>query len=262
MPNQDSTCWTLLREAAAGGEEPRAEFVKRYEPVVRAYLAARWRGSGLLQELDDAVAGDLHRVPAERRRAGSRAGRPAGGVPRLPLRRGAECGAAGRGAPGTTGSPASRQTSRRIPSDEDSLSRVFDRAWAKAVVREAAERQAALAAGRGEAAVRRVELLRLRFHEGMPIREIARLWGVDAAVLHHEYDPGTPGVPRGIAGRRSRPTIPGRPRWSTPSARNSSPCSSDGQSGRESRSGSRAILAVFRESVRENGARGEPVSGE
>ena len=54
-------------------------------------------------------------------------------------------------------------------------------------MREAAERQAALAAEHGEAAVRRVELLRLRFHEGMPIREIARLWGIDAAVLHHEY---------------------------------------------------------------------------
>jgi hypothetical protein len=35
--------------------------------------------------------------------------------------------------------------------------------------------------------VRRVELLTLRFHEAMPIREIARLWGVDAASLHHEY---------------------------------------------------------------------------
>jgi RNA polymerase sigma-70 factor (ECF subfamily) len=74
-----------------------------------------------------------------------------------------------------------------IPSGEDSLSHVFDRAWARAVVREAAERQAVLAAEAGEAAVRRVELLRLRFHDGMPIREIARLWDMDAAVLHHEY---------------------------------------------------------------------------
>ena len=33
----------------------------------------------------------------------------------------------------------------------------------------------------------RVELLRLRFHEEMPIREIAQLWGLDAPSLHHEY---------------------------------------------------------------------------
>ena len=30
-------------------------------------------------------------------------------------------------------------------------------------------------------AQRRVELLRLRFYEGLPIREIARLWETDAA---------------------------------------------------------------------------------
>jgi hypothetical protein len=32
-----------------------------------------------------------------------------------------------------------------------------------------------------------VELLRLRFQDGLPIREIARRWGADAAALHHEY---------------------------------------------------------------------------
>jgi RNA polymerase sigma-70 factor (ECF subfamily) len=30
-------------------------------------------------------------------------------------------------------------------------------------------------------------LLRLRFQEGLPIREIARQWQVEPAVLHHEY---------------------------------------------------------------------------
>src|SRR5262249_46962852 len=33
----------------------------------------------------------------------------------------------------------------------------------------------------------RVGLLRLRFHDGPPIREISRLWGMDVAALHHEY---------------------------------------------------------------------------
>src|SRR5215218_8624497 len=56
MSDRDSTCWTLLRDAAAGGEVPRAEFAARYAPVVRAYLAARWRGSpDRLGDLDDAV---------------------------------------------------------------------------------------------------------------------------------------------------------------------------------------------------------------
>ena len=55
MGARDSTCWTLLRDAAAGGEVSRAEFAARYAPVVRAYLAVRWRGSKLLRELDDTV---------------------------------------------------------------------------------------------------------------------------------------------------------------------------------------------------------------
>jgi RNA polymerase sigma-70 factor (ECF subfamily) len=54
-------------------------------------------------------------------------------------------------------------------------------------MREAAERQAERAGRDGEAALRRVELLRLRFQEGLPVREIARRWAVDPATLHREY---------------------------------------------------------------------------
>ena len=43
------------------------------------------------------------------------------------------------------------------------------------------------AAASGSAAVERVELLRLRFEEEMPIREIARLWERDPVKLHREY---------------------------------------------------------------------------
>ena len=39
----------------------------------------------------------------------------------------------------------------------------------------------------GPEACLRVELLRLRFHEGLPIRAIAQRWQADAAALHHEY---------------------------------------------------------------------------
>src|SRR6516162_6172140 len=55
MGAEESTCWTLLRGAGAGGEAPRAEFAARYAPVVRAYLTARWRGSTLIRELDDTL---------------------------------------------------------------------------------------------------------------------------------------------------------------------------------------------------------------
>jgi len=75
----------------------------------------------------------------------------------------------------------------RFAAEEDSLSRIFDRAWAKALMREAAQRQTELARQKGTAALKRVELLRLRFHDGLPIRDIALRWNIDAATLHHEY---------------------------------------------------------------------------
>jgi RNA polymerase sigma factor (sigma-70 family) len=189
MSAQDSTCWTLLRDAAAGGEASRAEFATRYVPVVRAYLAARWRGSRLLQEIDDTV----QEIFVECLRDGglldrARADLPGGfraflygAVRNVAMR------AESRRARRLAREPAEVLDLEVVPDREETLSRIFDRAWAKGVVREAAERQSTLAAQRGEAAVRRVELLRLRFHEGTPIREIARLWGVETATLHHEY---------------------------------------------------------------------------
>ena len=189
MGAEESTCWTLLRDAAAGGEAPRAEFAARYAPVVRAYLAARWRGSTLIRELDDTIQD----VFIECLRAGglldrARADQPGGfraflygAVRNVALR------AEARRARQLAHEPMDVLDLQGLPGREEALSRVYDRAWAKAVMREAAERQSALAAQHGAAALRRVELLRLRFHDGMPIREIARLWGLDAAMLHHEY---------------------------------------------------------------------------
>ena len=54
-------------------------------------------------------------------------------------------------------------------------------------MREAASRQESLAADRPDEVRRRVELLRLRFGDGLPIREIAQLWDADPTWLHREY---------------------------------------------------------------------------
>jgi RNA polymerase sigma-70 factor (ECF subfamily) len=186
MADGESTCWTVI-EAAAGGSGPDREvFALRYAAVVRAYLVARWRGSRHLPDVDDAVqevfvecfkrGGVLDR--AER----GRGFRPFlyGVVRNVALRVETEHGRRKE-------QPAQVQALDRLPAIEESLSRTFDRAWAKAVLREAAGRMEQRAQGEGEAAVRRVELLRLRFQEGLPIRDIATRWQTDAAVLHHEY---------------------------------------------------------------------------
>ena len=54
-------------------------------------------------------------------------------------------------------------------------------------MRDAASKQRSAAEAKGPEALKRVELLWLRFYEGMPIREIARLWDADPTELHREY---------------------------------------------------------------------------
>jgi RNA polymerase sigma-70 factor (ECF subfamily) len=189
MAQLETTCWTVIQAAAAGSAGERDEFARHYDRVVRAYLAARWRGSACLGEIDDTVqevfvecfkrGGVLQRVEP---------GRPGGfraflyGVVRNVALRVEASKARAR----------ERQSAEKVDLDavgaeEDSLSRVFDRTWARALLREAGRRQEERARESGEEACRRVELLRLRFQEGLPIRVIAERWGQDAAALHHEY---------------------------------------------------------------------------
>src|SRR5713101_8976349 len=55
MTTSESTCWTMIRGAAAGDPRQRACFATRYIPTVRAYLAARWRCTPHHREIDDAI---------------------------------------------------------------------------------------------------------------------------------------------------------------------------------------------------------------
>jgi len=189
LSNHDSTCWILIRGAATGGEGCRDDFARRYESVVRAYLAHRWRGSRLIGDLDDAV----QEVFYECFRQGGvldrlRENEPSSfraflyGVTRnvaLRFERGA-------GRRRQEESPAEFHPDR-VADDEPTLSRIFDRAWALSIFQQAGMLQEERARNAGEKAARRVELLRLRAGEDLPIREIARLWGADPAVVHKEY---------------------------------------------------------------------------
>ena len=182
MPSSESTCWTVIRAAAAGSPAERAESARRYLGVVRAYLAARWRGSPLRPDLDDAV----QEVFVECFRQGGAV--EAAGAGRVPSFRAFLYG--------VVRNVARRFESRpvravgplpEIAANEESLSQLFERTWAQALMTEAAQRQEQRAKERGPEAVQRVELLRLRFEEGLPIRAIAERWGVAAAELHHAY---------------------------------------------------------------------------
>jgi RNA polymerase sigma-70 factor (ECF subfamily) len=181
------TCWTLIRAAARGDAEPREEFARRYLPAVRAYLAARWRRTPRSADVDDGVqevfltclreGGALERADDS---AGASfrafllgvARKVALHLERTGARRDARAG-------GTAGS--------RLPHDDPSLSRVYDRAYAREVMRQAGEAMERRARAGSAGARLRVDLLRLRFEEGLPIREIARRWDVDPTPLHRQY---------------------------------------------------------------------------
>ena len=170
----DSTAWTVIRGAAAGEPAQRSLFVRSYAPVIRAYLRARWRGSALIQDVDDAVQevfldcfkddGVLQSAdPAREFR---------------PFLYGAVRNVARHAETRKKRSKEQPLPSHIDPATDDELSAVFDRAWALAVVQAALQRMDD---------PRHVELLRLRFHDDLPIREIAKRWGVEADKLHREY---------------------------------------------------------------------------
>jgi len=187
MRDDTTTCWTLIQGAVAGNPADRGRFARRYGAVARAYLAARWRGTAFLTELDDAVqevflecfreGGLLDRLDP---------GRPGGfraflyGVIRNVALRVERRHARQR-------EVRALSDLHDVASQEESLSRILDRAWARALVRHAADELSARATEATVDARKRVELLRLRFFEGLSIQEIAASWGVEAAHLHHEY---------------------------------------------------------------------------
>ena len=179
----DATCWTLIHAAAGGDRLARDGFARLYQPIARTYFATRWRQSPCLATLDDAVQdvfvecfksnGVLDKV-VETHPDGFRAFFH--GVLRNIARR----------------HESARGVSHPIAddhaTDETSLSRAFDKAWARSLLKEAARIQSENAKKtKDERATKRVELLRLRFQEGLPIRDIAVKWNVDPAKLHHEF---------------------------------------------------------------------------
>jgi DNA-directed RNA polymerase specialized sigma24 family protein len=182
VPASESTCWTVIHAAAAGSSADREELAHRYLGVVRAYLTARWRGSPILADLDDAG----QEVFVECFRGGGVLDAAADG--RVPSFRAFLYGVirnVARRFESRPGRPVDLPS--ELATDEASQSRLFDRTWAESLMAEAAQLQQARAKERGGEFAQRVELLRLRFEKNRPIRTIAEEWGVPAGELHHAY---------------------------------------------------------------------------
>jgi RNA polymerase sigma-70 factor (ECF subfamily) len=177
----DVTCWTLIRDAASGDAAARDRFARVYLSVVRAYLGSWWGGVIGPPDVDDAAQD----VFVECFRAGGVLERA---DPNRATFRAFLLGAARNVARRHEArKPFAARLPANLPADDTSPAAAFDRAWARALLREAGRIQQVRAGRAGPAAARRVQLLWLRFGDGLPIRDIAARWGDDPARLHHEY---------------------------------------------------------------------------
>lgn len=189
-PMAEATCWTLIEGAAAGDGAARAEFTERYLPVIRAYLHARWRGRLLGDEREDAVQEVFVECLREdgvlaRAGAGDRRGFRAFlfGVVRNVALRVESARVRLRDSPGSSSFQPDQ-----LAIAEESLSRVFDRAWATSLLSEAVQRQSLLARDGGPEAAKRVELLRLVFQDGRSLADVAREWNAEPRSIYREYE--------------------------------------------------------------------------
>ena len=131
-----------------------------------AYLAARWRGTALREDLDDAT----QEVFVECFRQGGVL--DAAGSGRVPGFRAFLYGVIRNVARRFESRPVrAADPLPEFATDDASQSRLFDRTWAQAIMAEAGRLQRDRADERGAEAVQRVELLRLRFEENLPIRD-------------------------------------------------------------------------------------------
>jgi RNA polymerase sigma-70 factor (ECF subfamily) len=179
----------MIQAAGKGSREDRGQFALRYAPAIRSYLGARWRASPSLSELEDAVQevflecfreGGVLQKADESRPGGFRAFLY-GVMRNVALR--FESQRAGRR---EVRSPSGIGL-EEVEGPGETPSRIFDRAWAELVMKEAGERLYDRSKAGDKESQRKVELLRLRFEEGLPIREIARLWAIDPAEVHREF---------------------------------------------------------------------------
>lgn len=177
-----ATSWTLIHAAADGSATALDHFAKRYERIVRSCLVTRWRNSWRIGMLDDAV----QEVFVECIRPGGALSKASSNFP----------GGFRAYLFGVTRNVMRRYESKPLPgpeivqdiiADEATVGGIFDREYARSIVKEASEHQRETAKIKGEEFLQRVELLHLRFYEGLPIREIANRWSTDAAWLHRQY---------------------------------------------------------------------------
>ena len=186
--DSQETCWTVVHAAANGDNDARATFSRNYSAAIRGFLEARWRGRRFATELDDAV----QEVFVECLKPGGilERARPENGdfrgllfaATRNVARRFEERAVRRGCVP-----PEDSAWLERIADDEPGQATLFDRSWARTLVRQASARHRERALAEGDSGRRRIQLLERRFGNDEAIRTIAAERGVPAQEVHNAY---------------------------------------------------------------------------
>lgn len=184
----NDTCWTVLRAASRGDAEARSRFSRSYAAAIRSYLDARWHGRLLAGEIDDAtqeVFVECLKPGGVLDHADFRRGDFRGllfGVVRNVARRFEERAQ-------KRGNLISRESDayEHLTADDPGQATLFDRSWARALIRQSKRLHRERAMDQGPDAERRIELLERRFGGCEAIRTIAAAWGVPAQEVHNAY---------------------------------------------------------------------------
>ena len=178
-----------MRAASQGDQAARSAFARGYASPIRAYLTHRWRGLAATRDLEDAIQDVFVECykpggvieTADPGRGDFRA--LLYGVVRNVARRYEE-----RFTQEQRREPGEIVDLDALPEVSDGLSRVFDRAWAQALLREAVQCHEASAMAGDADARRRFAILRMRHDGALPVREIASALGEpDVEKVHNEY---------------------------------------------------------------------------
>ncbi len=180
MPRPEYTRWSLVLGAARGDTDRRDTFARQYAPVIRSYFAARWRLPVDHDQVVDATQdvfvqcfkdeGALERVDPERA-GGFRAYLygVASNVSLMMERKHARQRKAER----TESAVDLAAVERR----QETLSQVFDKAWANMIAREA-RRRLAERATQSERDAERFRCLEMQYAQGLTPRVIAERIGM------------------------------------------------------------------------------------
>jgi RNA polymerase sigma factor (sigma-70 family) len=180
----DSTAWSVIKGAGAGEQGARERFAAAYGVVIRAYLSARWRLPQEHQEIDD---GTQEVFVQCFKPGGALQGVDPSGPARFRtylyaiVRHVAERIERSNGRRRLAQEPSAGLDELELA--EATLSRVFDRAWVGMITR----RAWLLMAARSEEGGRdRIQILDLRFREGLQSGEIAARLHLDPGYVYQQ----------------------------------------------------------------------------